>query len=290
MEGRGIMKKRTKYILLAVVSVVFLLVASSILLLDPEFESQGNQVSNCPGTIFTKSAVVFNALIICGTKKVPDAKLQHAANVAAEWLDNDGDGAADEPRIVSAMKDNKALVVMSFDGFSPLAALTQLPAVFAGGYTAQDLSAEETNTPGRRDASQEEIHHIIYNAGWVSAFPAVFSDKREDGSDLYRIWKFSDDNGHYSYGDPTCDDSCKTGEFFYLATAAYLGSEADLFSDEMMLKNKAAMQEVIPEIMEIFESTEFAYPTQHWPSGQYPHPGNIEYSGLVEKQAGTGAS
>lgn len=34
------------------------------------------------------------------------------------------------------------------------------------GYSIQDLSAEETNNPERRDASQEEIHHIIMNAGF----------------------------------------------------------------------------------------------------------------------------
>lgn len=274
------MKKLFRYFLLVIASAAILLFAAVALLLEPEYKNQGNSVANCPGTIFDKSAVIFDALLICGTQLVPDKKLQHAANVAAEWLDNDGDGAADESRVVSSMKDNKALVIMSFDGFSTVAGLKLIPAVIAGGYAVQDLSAEETNNPIRRDASQEEVHHIIYNAGWVPAFPSVFSDQQDVSSDLYRIWKFSDDNGHYYYDDPTCDDSCKTAEFFYLATAAYLGSKAELFSDEMRLQDSGAMQTVIPEIFEIFEATEFVYPTDHWPSGQYLHQSNIRYLGL----------
>ena len=273
-------KKFFKYSLVIIVAVVILSFAAVALMLEPEYKTQGNNVANCPGTMFTKSAVVFDALLICATKEVPDAKLQHAANVAAEWLDNDGDSVIDEPRVVNAMRDSKALVIMSFDGFSTLARLRLLPAAIAGGYAVQDLYAEETNTPGRRDASQEEVHHIIYNAGWEVAFPTVFSDQRAVGSDLYRIWKFSDDNGHYYYGDPTCDDSCKTGEFFYLATAAYLGSKADLFSDEMRLQDREAMRAVIPEIFEIFESTEFVYPTDHWPRGHYPHQNHIDFLGI----------
>jgi hypothetical protein len=273
-------KKFFKYSVVAIVTIVILSFAAVALMLEPEYKTQGNNVANCPSTIFTKSAVIFDALLICATQEVPDAKLQHAANVAAEWLDNDGDGGIDEPRVIGAMQDSKALVIMSFDGFSTLAGLKLLPAVIAGGYAVQDLYAQETNTPGRRDASQEEVHHIIYNAGWEVAFPSVFSDQEEVSSKLYRIWKYSDDNGHYYYGDPTCDDSCKTGEFFYLATAAYLGSKADLFSDEMRLQDKEAMQAVIPEIMEIIESTDYVYPTHHWPSGQYRHQSNIGYLGL----------
>ena len=274
------MKKSQKYCLLTILSAAMLVFVVVTFMLESEYKPDSGSVANCPGSIFAKSAVVLDALLICGTKEVPDAKLKHTANVAAEWLDNDGDGTVDEPSVVNAMKDNRALVVMSFDGFSTLARLKLMPSIVVGGYTGQDLSAEETNTPGRRDASQEEVHHIIVNAGWESAFPSVFSARQEVGSDLYRIWKYSDDNGHYYYGDPTCDDSCKTVEFFYLATAAYLDSKADLFSDEMRLQDRTAMREIIPEIFDIFNSTEFVYPTDHWPRGQYSHASNITYLGL----------
>ena len=275
-------KEFLKYSVITIAVAAVLIFAGVTLMLGSEYKTQGNNVANCPSTMFAKSAVVFDALLICATKEVPDAKLQHAANVAAEWLDNDGDGAIDEASVVQAMRESKALIVMSFDRFSMFARLKLMPAAIAGDYAVQDLYAEETNTPGRRDASQEEVHHIIYNAGWEVAFPSVFSDQEEVGSDLYGIWKFADDNGHYYYGDPTCDDSCKTGEFFYLATAAYLGSKADLFSDEMRLQDREAMRAVIPEIFEIFESTAFVYPTDHWPNGQYDHQSNIRFLGIAQ--------
>jgi hypothetical protein len=266
-----------------IIGLVVLIGASTLILnsvVDAEFKGQDQPATLCPTSVFAKSAVIFDNLLICGTILVPDDKLIHAAHVAAEWLDNDGDGVIDEPALGAALKESKSLVVMSFDGFSSAAALKIFPLATAGGYTLQDLSAQETNNPVRRDASQEEIHHIIMNGGWMRVFPKVFSDQADDGSDLYAIWKFADDNGHYSYGDPTCDDSCKTVEFFYLATAAYLGSMADLFSDEMRLKNRSAMQKTIPEIMNIFESNDYSYPTDHWPSGTYAHQDNIRFSGV----------
>ncbi|MBJ89181.1 MAG: hypothetical protein CMO98_04895 [Woeseia sp.] len=260
--------------------MIVITVVTADLFLDEEYINTKNVQTSCPTKIFTKSAMIFGSLQICATHLVPDEKLKYAANVAAEWLDNDGDGDADEPRILDSLKESQSLVVMSLDGFSSLAFLKIAAASVVGGYTIQDLSAEETNNPTRRDASQEEIHHIIVVGGWIKALPKIFSDQKDDRSDLYNIWKFADDNGHYSYDDPTCDDSCKTVEFFYLATAAYLGSMADLFSDEMRLKDKVAMRKHIPNIMDIFESTDYSYPTNHWPTGVYTHKKNIQLSGI----------
>ena len=273
-------KKKFKIILGALVGITVITLITVESVLDEEYKNTNNAQTSCPTEIFTKSAMVFDSLQICATRLVPDAKLKYAANVAAEWLDNDGDGNADEPRIVNSLKESRSLVVMSLDGFSSLAFLKIAAASIIGGYTIQDLSAEETNNPTRRDASQEEIHHIIVVGGWIKALPKIFSDQKSDGSDLYNIWRFADDNGHYSYGDPTCDDSCKTVEFFYLATAAYLGSMADLFSDEMRLKDRLAMKQNIPDIMHIFESSDYSYPTNHWPTGVYTHKKNIRLSGI----------
>ncbi|MGB1253967.1 MAG: hypothetical protein ACPG8W_25385 [Candidatus Promineifilaceae bacterium] len=77
------------------------------------------------------------------------------------------------------------------------------------------------------------------------------------------------------YKDPTCDDSCKVIEFVYLATAAYLGLEADLESDEIRLKTQATLAETIPSVVGLFESAEYSYPTNHWPDGTYPHQNQI---------------
>ena len=148
-----------------------------------------------------------------------------------------------------------------------------------GERVGQDLAADETNPPqGRRDASQEEIHHLILNAGWKHLFPDVFSDEPRTASDLFRQWEIAEQKGFYSYWDPTCDSSCKVTEFFYLATAAYLGSQADLYNDEMRIKTRSELRLKLPGTTEIIESPRYVYPIDHWPDGSYRHGKNIVYS------------
>lgn len=232
--------------------------------------SAETSATGCPSG-YDKSAVVFDAITLCATSDVSQEKLSHAANVTAEWLDNDEDGAADEPRLIEALQQNNPIVDMTSGGF------------FGGGgdfpddARTQGLFADETNPEGdRRDASQEEIHHLIINAGWQSLFPAIFSEQASDNSKLYQAWKFADDNSYYVYNDPTCDDSCKVTEFVYLATAAYFGDVEDLQTDEIRLYTRDELQEAIPAVIKIFESAEYSYPTNHWPDGTYPFPENVQ--------------
>jgi len=266
---------------ISIVAVVLVAaIAAYLMLFTPaEFKAQANPAPECQSAIFDKSALIFDTVLICGTSGVPADKLTYAANVAAEWLDNDEDGEVDEPRLLDTLKANKPVLVMSAEGFSVVA----MPRIMAAlsGYRTQDLSAAETNPAGdRRDASQEEIHHLIMNAGWQSLFPALFSEQANENSTLYQAWKFANDNGHYAYDDPTCDDSCKVVEFVYLATAAYLGSDADLASDELRLKTRAALGETIPAVVQLFESDDYVYPTDHWPDGTYPHSEKITSFGV----------
>ncbi|WOV91824.1 MAG: hypothetical protein R1F54_04085 [Candidatus Zeuxoniibacter abyssi] len=135
----------------------------------------------------------------------------------------------------------------------------------------QDLSAQETSNPTRRDASQEEIYHLIMAAGWTTMLPEIFSPRPRSNSKLYQVFSDADDNGYYYYDDPTCDKECKAVEFIYLATAAYLGSRADLFSDELTLKTRSALRKPLPNIVKIFESEAYVYPTKQWPNGRYKH-------------------
>lgn len=266
-----------KKILLALVVVIaggFLLLR--YVLTPAEFKAQANPALACKVAAFDKSALVFDTLLICGTNQVSAEKLAYAANVAAEWLDNDGDGMADEPRLIETMKGTNPTVIMSGNGIAP-AVMPQLMLALRG-HALQDLGAGETNpSGGGRDASQEEIHHVIMNGGWQSLYPATFSETTRDNSTLYQAWKFADDNQHYVYNDPTCNSSCKVTEFVYLATAAYMeeGAEADLASDEMRLKTRAELAETIPAVIDIFESADYVYPTNVWPDGTYEHPDNI---------------
>ena len=274
------MKKRLlTSILIVALLFVTALVGYFTLFTPAEFKAQANPAPACQTDVFDKSALVFDTILLCGTSGVPADKFTHAANVTAAWLDNDKDGQVDEPRLLDRLKASKPVLIMSGNGVPAVA----MPGIMSAlsGYQTQDLGAAETKPAnGQRDASQEEIHHLLINAGWQKLFPAVFSETASDNSTLYQAWKFANDNGHYAYDDPTCDDSCKVTEFVYLASAAYLGSAADLESDEMGLKTRAALNETIPTVVQIFESSDYVYPTKHWPDGTYAHQNNIVFFGI----------
>ncbi len=245
---------------------------------NAEFAPLDNPVPDCPADFFDKKATIFDAVAICGTTGVRTDKLRHAAHVTAGWLDNDGDGQADEPALVSAIRSQPAILIMSAKGFTD-EALEQIFEESEPGIL-QDLAANETNPADERDASQEEIHHLIVAAGWMKMRPDVFSDRRSEESRVYSEWRNAEAKGLYAYDDPTCDDACKTLEFFYLATAAYLGSAADLMSDEMRVKDRQALRETLPGVVTIIESPDYSYPLKAWPDGNYKPVGNIRFSGV----------
>lgn len=263
---------RRVFLWLLLAGVVAIGVIAYLVLPGAEYRASAKPAAGCPAPFFVKSARVFDAVQICATTRVGNDKLSYAANVVAEWLDNDTDGVLDEPRLRTAFESTNPVLIMSSRQM-PFLAMMRLDV--GDGVLVQDLWAVETNPQnGERDASQEETHHLIVNAGWAKAFPELFSDT--SGSTMYREWQKADAGGHYAYADPTCNASCKSVEFFYLATAAYLGSDADLASDEMRLKSRVALQQSLPATVSLMTSTDYTYPTNHWPSGTYPHSQNIE--------------
>ena len=240
-----------------------------------EFRAAAEPVEDCPADFFVASARVFDAVQICATSLVPAEKLAHAAAVTAEWLDNDGDGAIDEPRILDALRANKATLSMSREQMpiGPMIAVTS-----DDTRIMQDLWAVETDPEGgRRDASQEEINHLLLNAGWSVIDPGLFGT--QPGSAVREQWEIAEREGYYSYDDPTCDATCKVTEFFYLATAAYFGASSDLESDEMRLKNREELAANLPGTTALITSANVIYPTDHWPRGSYAHAQHIVYSG-----------
>ncbi|MGF1749618.1 hypothetical protein [Vibrio cionasavignyae] len=245
-----------------------------------EFSPATEPVDGCPGDFFVQKARVFDAVTICATENVESSKIKHAANVTAQWLDNNEDGSVDEPALLSHLRQNHATLIMTRSGLSEAAFESLSP--YLEYIVGQDLSADETNPKSSRDASQEEIHHLIVNAGWQWYLPLVFSDSENQQSLLRKQWQLADEKGLYRYNDPTCDSACKTVEFFYLGTAAYLGSAADLQSDEMGIKNKQALREELPGLVKIFESELYHYPIFKWPDGHYPYRNSIRYVGLKE--------
>ena len=245
-------------------------------LVPDEFKAGAQAVASCPGGAFDKSAVVFDAITICATKGVSRKKVAHAARVAAQWLDNDEDAVPDNPLVNGQLRENKATLVMSREGFGRYIVKVDA-ALKNSGRFGQDLHAVETDPgDGRRDASQEEIHHLIMGAGWMRVYPEIFSD--EDASSLaYQAWQKADKRKYYVYNDPTCTDTCKVMEFIYKSTAAYLGSDADLAETEFTIKNRTDLRARLPEIVALYESSNYVYPRLQWPDGNYAHTQHIFY-------------
>lgn len=243
--------------------------------LGGEFAPAAAPLPGCPGDFFTQSARVFDAVQICATRAVPADKLHHAAHVTAQWIDNDADGVADLPELPAQLRARGATLLMSGTGFSARAFVRLAPAL--DGIVGQDLSADETApAPPRRDAAQEEIHHLILTAGWAQLFPDALSDQA--GSLAYAQWQEAESRALYAYDDPTCDSSCKVTEFIYLSFAAYLGAAADLESDELRVHTRTALRARLPGVVALIEAPGHHLPRHAWPDGTYAHPRHISSS------------
>lgn len=159
---------------------------------DPNFKIVANTDSGFKK--FNRKVVVFG-VDIYAVAGVSDKNLLHAANVMAQYLDNDEDGQIDNPLVLDKMLENKAYLVMwakerDLNSVNP-------PSDRLG----QDLGNAETNPAyvtsgfsGRFDAALEEVLHIINNAGHSYAYPNAFGQNENSelakAMDIARGGKF----------------------------------------------------------------------------------------------------
>ena len=176
---------------------------------------------------FPKSTSVFGTLIV-GTAKTPDASILHAANIMAEYLDNNEDGIADNPAVVDHLKTKGATLLMGATEEEIQSLFEKLPE--SGAY--QELYASEVIvgdsekiTNGEFDATIEEVLHLISHVGYAGVYPSVFGESAgsvlADAMDVARGGQFETiptkypANAWYTYDDKTCDYSCMATEYFY---------------------------------------------------------------------------
>ena len=246
---------------------------------DPNFTIVAN--SDAGFTSFSKKVVVFD-IPIYAVSGVEDTKLLHTANIMAQYLDNNEDGTVDNSTIHTSMKNNKAFLFM-WKKESDLNSINP-----PNGYTGQDLGADETvpawhtnGNTGRFDASLEEVWHIITNAGYSSAYPAVFGESA--GSNMTNAMDVAR-GGHfitipnpypagawYTYDDNTCDYNCMATEYFYWAMSSILGAQANRLSEiqqEWKLNTKAKLQTTDATIYGLLTDVQYKLPTI-LPDGTY---------------------
>ncbi len=210
---------------------------------------------------------------------VPDDKLTHAATITAEYLDNDEDGAADDPAVVASLSEERAVILM----FATADAL-ESSGVFWRRWMrdvfAQDLAADETAPANHFDASYEEILHLIQNAGWAMVYPELGTEEGTalaEAMDTARGGHFESipdpypSEAWYHYDDETCEYECMGTEYFYWAMTSLLGIQADRCDEiehEWELCTAADVRDTDAAVTALLEDGSFGLPTTA-PDGEY---------------------
>ena len=62
--------------------------------------------------------MVLDLVTICVTKEVPEDKVRHAAQVTAQYLDNNQAGGIDEKQLKSSLLKRRPVLLISLDDFN----------------------------------------------------------------------------------------------------------------------------------------------------------------------------
>ena len=207
---------------------------------------------------------------------VEDVKLLHAANIMAQYLDNDEDGVVDNPALLSALiSSNAALYMWKQEGQQ-------------GSINAQDLGADESvpawhnnGHTSRFDAALEEIWHVITHSGFANAYPDAFGEDAgtslTNAMDIARGGRFQSvpspypGGAWYTYDDQTCDYGCMATEYIYWSMTSVLGAQenrAGEIQQEWKLNTKAKVQQMDTAIYQLLTDPQYVFPIV-LPDGTY---------------------
>ena len=205
------------------------------------FTIDPNPVNGIAFSGFTKYVDVLGCFFIVAESTIPDAKVLHAAAVAAELLDNNEDGIVDDPLIESQLQNEQAFMpIFSSEG-------SNAENLLFNNYNGNGASAvlyknemdpSQTGHWGS-DATVEEVIHTINHVGHTNVYPSVFSMQpnsslMSDAMDVARGGQFMTipnpypASAWYHYDDWTCDYECMMIEYMYWAIVSYMGILDDL--------------------------------------------------------------
>lgn len=245
---------------------------------DPNFKIIKNDDSELAS--FNRKVVVFG-IDIYAAPKVEDKKLLHAANLMAQYLDNNEDGIIDNKLVVDKMKENKAFLFL-------WKTQNDMPSNQPNGRLGQDLGNDETipewhtnGYTGRFDAAIEEVWHIITHAGYAKAYPTIFGENSgtslSNAMDIARGGKFNSipnnypTNAWYTYDDTTCTYDCQSTEYIYWAMTSILGAQKNRLNaiqHEWKLNTKEKVKTTDNTIYTLLTNPVYKFPTV-LPDGTY---------------------
>ena len=222
-----------KKVLALLFSIPLLGIAQNTVCFTIDPNPNPNDVALAP---FTKYVDVLGCFSIYAESTIADAKVLHAAAVAAELLDNNEDGIVDDPLIEAQLISEKALMPLFLqDGNTAMD-------IFENHYNGDGVSAVLFNNeidPTQTghwgdDATVEEIMHTINHVGHTNVYPSAFSmgpnsSLMSAAMDVARGGQFMTiPNPYpaaawYHYDDWTCDYECMAIEYIYWALVSYMG-------------------------------------------------------------------
>ena len=252
------------------------------------FTIQSN--ADSPGrayNVFCKKVDVFG-IYVYGTCKVEDNDLLRAANILAQYLDNNEDGIIDNQMVLDKMIENKAAMVMF--GKERSSFKNRFFRTNSGVYgpeSAQDLYGEEThpnwNYNAPFDAAFEEVLHLVTTKGYSLVYPNVFGEFQgseiANAMDIARGGFYNEipsqypSSAWYSYDDKTCEYGCQVSEYFYWALTSLLGAQAyegriDEIRHEWRANTPQLIESMDPAVYAILTDSTYKLPSI-LPDGSY---------------------
>ncbi|HAD21246.1 MAG TPA: hypothetical protein DCF87_03920 [Opitutae bacterium] len=242
--------------------------------------------------VFTKSVEVFG-LRVLATDSVPDAKVLHTANVLAEYLDNDENGTVDQSEVLAKLLGNSNSEIATMVLFESESEQES----FSGSFEtlmqiltrSQNLFADEIFENGSsgndRDATLEEVLHLVTDLGWDEAFPDIWGERKgssvANAMDLARGGYFENvpaqypESAWYTYDDETSDYPTQITEYVYWATTTHLGAQNwqgrnhSNYNNEWTPYTKEMLAQTDPAIVSLMTSDDYRFPVMKLPDGNY---------------------
>ncbi len=238
---------------------------------DPNFNIVINSDLEYIG--FNRKVMVFG-IAIYAVPGIDDKRLLHAANIMAQYLDNDENGIVDNELVLEKMLANNAFMFM-WNSESDFNNLT-MPDNAIGQDLGNDETVPEWHTNGqigRFDASLEEVWHIITSTGYAYAYPDVFGEETgtslSNAMDIARGGNFTTipnpypSEAWYTYDDETCTYECMNTEYIYWSMTSILGAQTnrlDEISQEWDLNTIELVQNNDTAVYALLTNLEYKFP------------------------------
>ena len=239
---------------------------------DPNFTIVAHTDS---GFTATNRKVVVFGIPIYAYYEVEDSKLLHAANIMAQYLDNDENGVVDNSLLLTTLLNNDASLFM-WKSESQI------------NINAQDLGADESipvwhtnGQTGQFDAALEEVWHVITYSGYSDAYPEIFGEipgtALTSAMDIARGGNFTSipenypNNAWYTYDDETCDYKCMATEYIYWGMTSILGAQENRLneiSQEWDLNTRTLVENIDTSIYALLTNPLYKFPSI-LPDGSY---------------------